>query len=252
MAPKKNDKSNNNKDGDKKPDASVCRPIVTTDSEPATDRRPSANTRSSKRTNLFRNRTVNTSTNQVSHSAPPEPTPDVTYSSGDSVRLAFLIAGLNDLDILACDVTNAYLNAPCRKKVWFVGGKDTGEDFGKVCVVEGALYGLKSSGASWRNMLAETIVHDLGFEPTRADSDVYRRPAEKDGFEYYEYIFVYVDDVLVLSKDPRCWINRLQAVYEIREDTIHPPEIYLGAMTGRHNILFSSLTTLYASNNLFF
>ena len=164
-----------------------------------------------------------------------ESPPSMTYSSvvsRDSVRLAFLIAGLNDLDILACDVANAYLNAPCREKIWFVGGLDTGEDCGKVCIVERALYGLKSSGASWRNMLSETIMNDLGFEPTKADPDVYRRPAEKDGFEYYEYIFVYVDDLLVLSKEPRQWIERLQQVYELRDDTIGPPEIYLGALIG--------------------
>ena len=44
----------------------------------------------------------------------------ITYSSvvsRDSVRLAFLIAGLNDLDVLAGDVTNAYLNALCREKI---------------------------------------------------------------------------------------------------------------------------------------
>ena len=40
----------------------------------------------------------------------------LTYSSvvsRDSVRLAFLIAELNGLKVLAGDVSNAYLNAPC-------------------------------------------------------------------------------------------------------------------------------------------
>jgi hypothetical protein len=55
--------------------------------------------------------------------------------SQDSVRLAFLIAGLNDLDVLAWDVTNAYLNAKCREKIWFEGGVETGEDHGKVFIV---------------------------------------------------------------------------------------------------------------------
>ena len=44
----------------------------------------------------------------------------ITYSSvvsRDSVRLAFLIAALNDLDIMSCDIGNAYLNAPCREKI---------------------------------------------------------------------------------------------------------------------------------------
>ena len=50
--------------------------------------------------------------------------------SWDSVRLAFLIAQLNGLDIMTCDFWNAYLNAPCREKEWFKGGLDTGEDRG--------------------------------------------------------------------------------------------------------------------------
>ena len=61
---------------------------------------------------------------------------------------AFLIAGLNDLELTACDVSNAYLNTPCCEKIWFEGGKNTGEDQGKVLVVDCALYGLKSSGNS--------------------------------------------------------------------------------------------------------
>lgn len=43
----------------------------------------------------------------------------ITYSSvvsRDSVRIAFMIASLNDLQVFACDIGNAYLNAPCREK----------------------------------------------------------------------------------------------------------------------------------------
>ena len=35
-----------------------------------------------------------------------------------SVDIEFLIAELNDLNIMACDVVNAYLNAPCRENIW--------------------------------------------------------------------------------------------------------------------------------------
>ena len=38
----------------------------------------------------------------------------ITYSrvvSRDSVKIAFLVATLNDIDIMACDIGNAYLNA---------------------------------------------------------------------------------------------------------------------------------------------
>ena len=49
----------------------------------------------------------------------------ITYSSvvlRDSVRIALTIAERNGLDVMCCDMGNAYLNAPCREKVWFLGG----------------------------------------------------------------------------------------------------------------------------------
>ena len=48
-----------------------------------------------------------------------------TYSSvvsRDSVRIALPIAALNDLDILACDIQNAYLTAVCRENIWTRAG----------------------------------------------------------------------------------------------------------------------------------
>jgi hypothetical protein len=90
----------------------------------------------------------------------------LTYSSvvsRDSVRIAFLIAALNDLDILSCDISNAYLNAPCREKIWFVAGPKFGSRQGQVVKVVRALYGLKSSGAAWRNYLQQSILEDLQF-----------------------------------------------------------------------------------------
>lgn len=68
----------------------------------------------------------------------------MTYSSvvsRESVRLAFLIAALNDLEVSACDIGNAYLNAPCREKVWYEAGLEWGEaGEGAVMVIERALY----------------------------------------------------------------------------------------------------------------
>ena len=43
----------------------------------------------------------------------------ITYSSvvsWDSVRVGFLIAALNDLEIMACDLENAYLNAHVERR----------------------------------------------------------------------------------------------------------------------------------------
>ena len=83
-----------------------------------------------------------------------------------------MLAELNELEVLAGDVGNAYLNAPCRERIWFRGGEEVGsEDRGSVCVLTRALYGLKSSGASWHSTLAQYL-RDMGFEDTKADPDV--------------------------------------------------------------------------------
>ena len=55
-----------------------------------------------------------------------DPPKESVYSSVVSrkiVRLAFLAAALNDLDILVTDIQNAYLNAP---KVYIICGKEFG------------------------------------------------------------------------------------------------------------------------------
>mgnify|MGYP003321204368 FL=1 len=165
--------------------------------------------------------------------------PTLTYSSvvsRDSVRLAFLIAALNNLDILACDISNAYLHATCKEKIWFLGGDETGNDKGKVLVITRALYGLKSSGAAWHAKLAGTL-QEMKFVSTRADADVYRRPATRpDGTEYYELLLVYVDDILLISHDPKPTLTKLGQIYNIKNDTIAEPTQYLGAQIYKHSL----------------
>ena len=157
---------------------------------------------------------------------------NITYSSvvsRDSVRLGFLIAALNGIDLMACDIENAYLNATCREKIWFEGGLECGEDKGKVLVVVRALYGLKGSGSSWRATLAKAL-EDCGFVPTKADPDVWIRPATRDdGFEYYEMLFVYVDDILCVSHQALAVLQEIGEFYTIKPDSLKKPDLYLGA-----------------------
>ena len=155
----------------------------------------------------------------------------LTYSSvvtRESVRIAFLYAALNELDILSCDVTNAYLNAPCKEKLWVQGGKEFGGEAGEVFIIRKAIYGLKSSGFSWRQMLSQSLM-DLKFECTIADADVYRRRAAKrDGTLYYELLMTYVDDIIIVSANPKEPMDKLNEIYEFGEEA-KPPERYLGA-----------------------
>jgi hypothetical protein len=74
------------------------------------------------------------------------PPQSITYSSivsRDSMRIAFLLAALNDVDILATDIGNAYLNALPREKVYSTAGPEFGSELqGKRVLIVHALYGL--------------------------------------------------------------------------------------------------------------
>ncbi len=100
-----------------------------------------------------------------------------SVASRDSIRLGFLIAAINGLDVLAGDIGNAFLNAPNREKVHVTCGKELfgPEHEGKTAVVVRALYGLKSAGAAWREHITNAVTHDLGFTTTTADPDVHRK-----------------------------------------------------------------------------
>ena len=176
-----------------------------------------------------------------------EPPSSVTYSSvvsRDSVRLCLLYAALNDLDVLAGDIENAYLTAPCREKIWTRGGKEFGSLEGQVFIVVKALYGLKSSGAAFRAHLAEQL-DSINFKSSIADPDVWLRPAvEPDGEHYYEYILVYVDDVLCISHNPKEPLLEIAKSLKFKKDKMEPPEIYLGGRLKLKQLNGKSMWTL--------
>jgi hypothetical protein len=157
---------------------------------------------------------------------------DMTFASvvsRDSVRIAFLSAALNDLDILAADVQNAYLNAPTTEKVYTTAGKEFGKDAGRPVLIVRALYGLKSSGARWRDHISGTL-RDGGFMSCKADPDVWMKPGTKpDGFKYWTYVLVYTDDILCVSHDPKAVMDYLSSRYTLKNGTVAEPDMYLGA-----------------------
>ena len=62
------------------------------------------------------------------------------------MRIAFMYAALNGLDIFAVDIRNAYLQAPSSQKDYIICGPEFGiENVGKVARIHRALYGEKSA-----------------------------------------------------------------------------------------------------------
>ena len=164
---------------------------------------------------------------------PPEFSTYSSVVSRETVRIAFLLAALNGLAVCAADIGNAYLNADCAEKIYTVAGKEFGAMLeGKVLIVAKALYGLKSSGAAWRRHLSKSIA-DMGFKSSRGDPDLYYRPANKsDGTKYYEYILVYVDDILAISSDTAPIMEEFSKLYRLKPESVGPPNRYLGADIG--------------------
>jgi hypothetical protein len=78
---------------------------------------------------------------------------------------------------------------------------------------------------------------ELNYAPTKADPDVWIRPGIKlDGFEYYEMVLVYVDDVLCISHDPEATMKGIQGTVKLKDDKIEEPTMYLGAQTSRKGV----------------
>ena len=111
--------------------------------------------------------------------------------------LAF-IAELNGQQVWATDIGNAYLESYTKEKVYIKAGAKFGAQAGHYLIISKALYGLKSSGLCWHERLADVLRH-MGFVPSKAEADIWMR----DMGDHYEYIAVYVDDLLIVSKTPK-------------------------------------------------
>ena len=170
-----------------------------------------------------------------------DPPKESIYSSvvtRDSVRIAFMLAALNDLDVLSADVQNAYLNALTNEKVYTTAGPEFGPaNCGRPVLIVRALYGLKSSGARWRDHMAATL-RDGKFKSCPADPDVWMRPNVKlDGTPYWEYVLIYVDDCLAISHDPKAIMDFLSSRYTLKAGSVKEPTEYLGAEIRKHHLM---------------
>ena len=65
--------------------------------------------------------------------------------SRETVRIALMIATLNDLEVKSGNILNPYVQGPVTEKVWTTLGTEFGKDARKTAVIVRALYGLKSA-----------------------------------------------------------------------------------------------------------
>ncbi len=65
--------------------------------------------------------------------------PDMyTYASvvaQETVWIALMLATLNLLEVMAADIMNAYITAPCKERIWTTLGSEVGKAKGKKAII---------------------------------------------------------------------------------------------------------------------
>jgi hypothetical protein len=79
---------------------------------------------------------------------------------------------------------------------------------------------------------------DLAFFLIKANPDVWIREAVRDnGFDYYEMLIIYVDDMLSLSHQAKERIDKITMhallILPAKKGSIKEPTLYLGANVGK-------------------
>jgi hypothetical protein len=127
-----------------------------------------------------------------------------------------------EMKICAADVSNAFLYGKNVERTMIKAGPEFGDLEGQLLIVEGGWYGHKTAAATFHTHMA-TQLRRFGFVPSKADLDLWIRKVN-DGS--YEYLASYVDDLIVISKDPMAIITKFKEVYDLKGVGI--PEYYLG------------------------
>ena len=149
---------------------------------------------------------------------------DDSYSSVVSLRtlrICIVLGELNGLDIGVGDIGNAYLEAKTDERVYIIAGPEFGELAGHTLVIAKALYGLRTSGARFHEELASKL-GPMGFVPSKADPNLWMR----DAGDHWEYLAVYVDDLMAIMKDPDKFFAELSELYILKG--LGQPKYHLG------------------------
>ena len=102
------------------------------------------------------------------------PLPTITYAivvGRETVRIALTLTALNGLEVNAGDIKNVYVTAPVTEKIWTKLGEEFRADTVKMAIIVQTLYGLKYSGATFRNHMADCIRH-MGYASCLAEPDL--------------------------------------------------------------------------------
>jgi hypothetical protein len=118
-------------------------------------------------------------------------------SKHTTLRTLLAVVVEQDMHLHQLDVKTAFLNGELEESIYMVqppgyeqGGPDT------VCHLRKALYGLRQAPRAWHTKLKKELEQN-GFKASEADAGLFIL----DEGEHKVYLLVYVDDILIASKD---------------------------------------------------
>ena len=127
--------------------------------------------------------------------------------------MVIFLGKLNHIELWGADIGNAYLEAFTDEKLFIVAGPEFQELEGYILIFLKALYGLKSSGKRWAEVI-HGIVRDMKFLPSKADPCIWLRKAPD--LRCYEFIAVYVDDLCIAAESSSASIQIFKSKYHLR------------------------------------
>ena len=89
-----------------------------------------------------------------------------------------------------------------------------------------ALYGLKSSGKRWAEVI-HGILKDMKFTPSKTDACIWLW--KPPNLRWYEYIAVYVDDLCIAAESPSSIIDIFKTKYNVKVKGDGKLSYHLGA-----------------------
>jgi len=155
------------------------------------------------------------------HTQPPKKDIFSGVVGMDTMWIGFLLAAMNDLQVCAANIGNAFLYRLTKEKVCIIARKEFGTDQGKMLIIDKGLYGLRSSSAHFHEHLSDKL-RKMGYTPCQADPDFWIKCVGS----HYMYIAAYVSDVLIFGKNPMAIIWELKCDYVLKG--VGKPMYYLG------------------------
>ena len=120
--------------------------------------------------------------------------------------MVLFLSELNRMTLYATNIGNAYLEAYTSKKVCIKAHKMFGEQKGHLLLISKVLYGLKSSGLRFNQLLVKHLML-LGFVRSKCKADIWYQ--QSNCRTKYKYVAMYVDNLCTAVMDPHILIKQL-------------------------------------------